>query len=642
MTRSLPLAAVALVAALAVEARAQAPAAGRDTLDWFHAPRIVVTANRGETPAAEVASSISAVDREQIERRRYRSALDALRDLPGVQVVGGGGAGGVTSVFLRGADSRHTLVLVDGVEMNDPSSPTGAYDFALLPAHDVERIEVLRGPQSTLYGSAATAGVIQVFTRGGGGPARMSLEAEAGSADARHFEASASGEAGPVRAFASASRRSAGGISATAPRLGGVEADGFESTSFAGRADWRAAEAAALGLVVRLRRDDVDLDQGGFAGADDPNFASRAEELSARLEGRLELLDGRWSQTLAATLARHDRSTRDEPDPARPEDRSTGAFDGARWRLEWLHRLELTGGRVSAGVETEVERARSRFESESAFGPFESVFPEESARTTGAWVQHEGRRGGTPLAWSVGARLDAHERFGTAATWRVAPVLSLGGQTRLRATWGTGFLAPTLFQLFDPQFGDPELDAEESRGWDAGLERDLFDGRARIAAAWFSTRFDDLIAFEFPDGYRNAGAARAEGVEATASAWPAESVRLAASYTHTRTEGPDGEELLRRPRHRAEVTLAWDPGAAALAVTARYVGDREDLDFSAFPAERVTLDAYTVVRVAAAWRIDPRLELFGRLENALDESYEEVLGFGAPGRALHLGLGVDL
>lgn len=642
MRRSLPFAAVALVAALAAEAPAQTPAAGRDTLAWFHAPRIVVTANRGETPTAAVASSISAVDREEIQRRRYRTVLEALRDLPGVHVARNGGAGGVTSVFLRGAESRHTLVLVDGVEVNDPVSPTGAYDFGLLPIHDVERIEVLRGPQSTLYGSAAMGGVIQVFTRRGDVPPRLSLVAEAGSAGARHLEATASGGVGAVRGFASGSRRTAGGVSATAPRLGGAEADGFESTSFAGRADWHPAGPSALGLVVRFRRDEVDLDQGGFAGGDDPNFAGEAEELSARLEGRVDLLEGRWSQTLAATLARHDRSTRDEPDADRPEDRSTGAFDAHRWKVEWLHRLALPGGRLTAGVETEEERARSRFESESAFGPFESVFPQESARTTGAFVQHEGGGSGDALAWSVGARWDTHERFGTAVTWRVAPALRLGPDTRLRATYGTGFMAPTLFQLFDPQFGDPALDPEQSRGWDVGLERELLEGRARIAATWFSTRFDDLIAFEFPDGYRNAETASANGLEAAASAWPAAALRLSASYTHTRTEGDDGEALLRRPRHGGELTLAWDPGAVGMSVTARFVGERQDLDFSAFPAARVTLDAFTLVRVAASWRLDSRLELLGRIENAFDEAYEEVLGFGAPGRALHLGLGIDL
>lgn len=616
-----------------------------DTLPWFHMPPLVVTATRGEAAAEEVGSAISVTGRAAIERREHRTALDVLREMPGVLVAQAGGPGAVGSIFLRGAGAHQTLVLIDGVEANDPSSPTGAYDFAGLAASDVERIEVLRGPQSTLYGSAAMGGVIHVITRRGGGPARAAFEAEGGSRSARRWAARAAGSAAGWSGYAGLERRRAEGASATAPRFGGRERDGTRSTAFAGRLE-RGGGASGVGLVVRFRQDETDLDQGGFAGGDDPNYVGDAEELTARVEGRASWFDGRWQPSLALTLAHHDRSTRDLPDGARPLDRSEGHFEGRRWRLEWLHRLDLAGGRTTVGAETEVERARSSFESEGEFGPFASELPEASARTTGVFVQHEGERAGR-LAWAVGGRVDDHEGFGTAVTWRVAPSWRLTPSIRLRGSWGTGFQAPTLFQLFDPQFGHAALDPEESRGWDAGVELDLLGGRGRLSATAFGTRFQEAIVFSFPDGYRNQGAASARGIEAAASVRPVEAVTVSGSWTWTRTAdesgGPeDGLDLIRRPRHAGQVTLAWDPGRLGLAITARHVGKREDVDFSLFPAGRVDLDAYTVVRIAASWRAGERLRVFGRAENLFDESFEEVLGFGSSRRAFHLGAGFDL
>lgn len=612
----------------------------RDTLEVIHVPPIVVTATRSETPAERVATDVAVVTREQIGTRRYPDALHALRDVPGLAVAQSGGFGGVASVFLRGAPAEHTLVLVDGVEVNDPSAPSGAYDFAHLAIEDVERIEVAKGPQSPLYGSAAMGGVIQVFTRSPGAPGG-SLTVEGGGFGTWRAAGSATGNGGPLRYRVTASHRSTDGISAAADRFGNDESDGDRSTTLSGTVDWSATEALDFNLVVRGVRSETDLDQDGRAG-DDPNFETDQEEAGARLLATLRAGD-RWEHRLALDVARHDRETIDLPDPARPETRFESDFEGRRWAAEWVARGPVGPGALTGGLEWEEQRAETGFSGAGPFGEFEGGLPEAAARTVGAFLQHQAAFGDR-LFVTAGGRVDDHDEFGAALTWRVAPTFSVPSTgTRLRATVGTGFKAPSLFQLFDPQFGNVDLDPEESFGWDAGVEQDLVDGRLRLGATVFGTDFEELVAFD-EDGFRNVRAARASGIEATLSAWPTDRVRVSAAYTFTDTEDEDDDEpLLRRPRHAADldVSTRFDGGGDA-TFGARWVGARDDLDFSVFPAERVGLDEYLLLRAATSWPIGSGLRVFGRVENLLDETYEEVLNFGTPGRAAYLGVKAEL
>lgn len=638
---ALRIAAAAAIVAALPPASGFAQDAGRDTLEVVHVPPIVVTATRTETPSREVASDVAVVTREEIERRRYVDAVDALRPVPGLAVARSGAFGGLASVFLRGAPAEHTLVLVDGVVVNDPAAPAGAYDFAHLGIEDVERIEVLKGPQSPLYGSAAMGGVIQVFTRPPAGSPRASMTVEGGAFGSWRASASAAGSAGRLRYVATAAHRATDGISAASERFGNDERDGDRRTALSGTVHWTPTDALDVRVVVRGRRSETDLDQDGRDG-DDPNFETDQEEATARLEAALRAGD-RWRHTFAVDLARHDRETVDRPDPARPSTRSESDFEGRRWSAEWLARAEVGTGVLASGLEWEEARAETAFAGAGPFGSFEGGLPEATARTVGGFVQHQASFADR-LFVTAGGRVDHHDQFGAAATWRLAPALVVTSTgTRLRATVGTGFKAPTLAQLFDPQFGNPELDPERSFGWDAGVEQDLADGRVRLGATVFGTEFEDLVGFDV-EGFRNVRAAATTGVEATLSAWPVARVGVTASYTFTDTEDEDaGEPLLRRPRHAAGLDLlGLFPGGGDASIGARWTGARDDLDFSTFPAERVALDAYLLVRASASWPVTDEVRVFGRVENLLDETYEEVLGFGTPGRAVYLGVSAGL
>ncbi|HET9581743.1 MAG TPA: TonB-dependent receptor [Gemmatimonadota bacterium] len=622
---------------LAPAARAQQDATATDTLDLFHAPPLVVTVDRVETPASQVGVTTTVITRAEIERAQYRTVAEALRHVPGVEIVQTGAFGGVTSAFLRGAGPEHTIVLLDGIELNDPSAPAGAYDLAGLLTDDVERIEIVRGPQSTLHGSHAMGGVIQVLTRVGSGPPQAAGRLEAGARGTLHASARVGGGQGALGWAIQAARRQTDGVSSAA---GGVERDAGESTGGSAVFEWRPTGPWSMRGTVRGRSGEAEIDQGGGPASDDPNFVSDASEVAGHVEAGFRSLGGRWEQSLGLALTRHARETRDHPDPARELTSSRGEFDGRRWKLAWRNDVRWGSHRVVAGIDHEVETAETSFVSDGEFGPFETAMPETSARTTGVFAEDLIALGDAAHL-AVGIRADDHSRFGGAVTYRVAPVLRVAPGLRLRGAVASGFRAPGLSQLLDPGFGNPELVDERSRGWEAGLETGRPDGPLQSAATWFDTRFDDLIVFD-GDALRNVREAETRGLELTAVVRPATSVALRGAYTFMEAEetaGPEaGTRLVRRPRHAADLRIDLARGRTDASLGLHWVGEREDLDFSTFPAARVTLDDYMTVRIAASWGWTGQLRVFGRVENLTDERYEEIHLFGTVGRAVHAGI----
>ncbi len=606
---------------------------------------VVVTATRVETPIEEIASSITVISSKEIERKQKTTVLKALRDIPGLDVVQTGGVGSQTSIFLRGANSEHTLVMIDGVEVNDPISPGRSYDFAHLTVDNIERIEIIRGPQSTLYGSDAIGGVVNIITKKGEGKPKFFLSAEGGSFTTFRETTGISGGNKWVNYSFAHSRFDTEGISAASKKDGNYERDGYENTSLSARLGFTPLDNLDIDFILRYINAKTDLDNFGGVGGDDPNYVQKSKQLLFKTQVGLSLFD-LWTQKLAFATTDNDRDVKNEKDHQHPFDSERGHYEGQLIKFDWQHNLQLhKTNELTLGFEYEEEEGKSRYNWESQWGPGESLFPEKTANTKGYYIQDQIK------LWerffgTFGIRIDDHSRFGTEATYRIAPAyLIKETDTKIKGTFGTGFKAPTLYQLFAPAtlwgpIGNKNLKPEKSRGWDFGIEQELLKKRVVLGATYFRNDFKDLIQFDWGQGYINVAKAKTEGVELFASAKPIDDLTLRINYTYTDTEDKTtGEALIRRPKNKIGFDLNYhflNNGNVNLGVI--YVGKRDDMDFSISPSRRVKLDQYTLVNLAASYDISKNFQLFGRVENLLDKEYEEAKGFGTPGLSFFGGI----
>jgi len=604
---------------------------------------IVVTASRIEESPKEVASSVTVITEKEIENRKARTVFEVLRSVPGLDVRQSGGPGKLTDIFIRGAKSEHTLVMIDGVEMNDPMSTGRGYDLSKLTVDNIERIEIVRGPQSTLYGSDAIGGVINIITKKGEGKPKFFFSGEGGSYHTYLGTVGLSGGTKLVNYSFGISHFDTKGFSAANKKYGNTEKDGHRNTSFSTRLGLTPIEPSEIDLILRYMDSKTDLDLGGGANKDDPNYVLELRELFLRTQGRLLLFDGLWEQKLGFSLADHDRDYRDKQDPLHPFDSSKGTYDGTMLKMDWQHNLFFhKTNTLTLGVEYEKEKGEFRYFSESMWGPYESVFPEKSASTKAFYFQDKLSYYESFFA-TLGLRVDDHSRFGSKATFRIAPsYLFKKTGTRIKGTYGTGFKAPTLYQLFAPAtawgpIGNPNLKPEKSKGWDGGFEQFLFGEKVSLGATYFRNDFKDLVDFDWVQGYINIDKARTEGVEFFISVCPIEDLTLSANYTYTDTEDKETKEkLLRRPRHKGGLNLGYrflDKGNINLNLI--YVGRRDD--FTPYP-KRGEVGGYTLVNLASSYDIHKNFQIFGRIENLFNKKYEDVWGYGTAGFSIFGGI----
>jgi vitamin B12 transporter len=635
---------VMLVAAAPAPVTAQESDAA-ESMERIEGPEVLVTANRLETPAGEVGSSQTVITREELDRLQRTTLYDVLRSVPGLNVAQSGGPGSPASVFIRGANSGQTLVLIDGVEVNDPISTTRSFNFADLTTDNIERVEIVRGPQSTLYGSDAIGGVINVITRKGVGAPGLSLSVEGGSFNSWRERLWSGGGTDTVNYSLGLSRQDSDGISAAAVDQGNSEEDGYENSSVSVRVGFTPVENFRVNVIARYTDSTTDLDNAGGAFGDDPNHIGEQTQLVFRAEAELKLLDDLWHQKLGVSITDIDRCFLNDFDPAHPADMSESTYNGSLFKIDWQHNLHFDEhNTLTLGLETEEEKGDSSFYSESEWGPYASVFEEQSARTNGYYLQDSFNLDDHWFT-TVGVRLDDHDRFGSEFTWRVTSAYLIPETgTTARGSVGTGFKAPSLFQLFS-EYGNLDLDPEESLGWDVGLEQADPGGYGSVGVTWFANDFDNLLDFDPVNFlYINIAEAKTQGLEVFTAMDVGENLDLSASYTFTDTEDQTtGDDLLRRARNKFGINANYRFLAKGnLNLDLVHVGKRFDNDFSTWPASVVELDAYLLANLAGSWNFSDHWQIFGRLENLLDEEYEEVVGYGTPGFAGYLGLKFSL
>jgi len=615
---------------------------------------VVVTGTQIAVPVSELPSAITVIEREDIDSRQITDVLQLLRTVPGLSVTQSGSRGGVTSVFPRGGNANFNLVLVDGVPVNDAG---GGYDFSDLTADNIERIEVIRGPQSALYGSNAIGSVIQIFTRRGHGPLQGDVSLTAGSFNTYEGH---------------------GTISGGTQRLGGSLGVGYVSTSgflpinndyrdltLSSSLDYQPIEALKLAFSARYSDSHFEFpteSAGDRLSPLDPDQFQDRQRLVASLR-TTHALTRWWEQVLLLGYHRRDSLFRDPFNPSIDFADSRTDSEEQRLFLNYVSNVSLpewsqVGTTWSLGIEAQGEtlHQRSTFDTTTT-----SVAPSRSQQGYYTQLFFNWRNTATLLA---GVRVEDSSVFGVDTNPRVAASYTLPWlMTKLRGGYATGIRAPSFIENFGTGspfvVGNPNLQPEQSVSWEVGVDQPFLGGRALLSATYFANAFQDLITFVGGPGpnFLNIQEAESSGIEAGFQVLLPWRLRLDGSYTFLETKViddggiggtffPPGQPLLRRPKHQGSVGLTYLGDRWTVAFIANVVGAAIDRDFSQPGSPRVTLPGHTKLDLAAAYTVVQdvggirSLRLQMRIDNLLDASYEEALGFSAPGISVRGGIAV--
>lgn len=582
---------------------------------------VVVTANRTPVPADHVGSSVSVVTREELQQRGITRVFDALKFVPGITVSRNGGVGGVSTVRMRGSSSGQVKVMVDGMPINDVSGVDASYDFNNLSVNGIDRIEVVRGPQSTLYGSDAIGGVINIITRKG--EDGKSRTAYAGGGSYNTYEAGA-------ELYDSNDKWQYGLAANYFQNDGWSHSDAGNERDGAENSNLNASLGYAFSDDLRV------LAQGGYsrlysefdpqATVDGPAYLEK-EVYTGQLKTEWQQNDA-WLHTLSLQAVETDRSF-DEPVGFY----RYSSFDATTLAAEYQSTITLAENQtLVAGLRTERQEAKG---TSTSFGTTStdfdgeldnhSIFAEYLVNLTEA----------TTL--TLGGRYDNHDIFGGHTTGRATLSHDLTDTTRLHASVGSGFKAPTLYQLYSA-FGTPTLDAEESLGFDAGVDQSFMDERLRLSVTGFYNDYDDLIDFDSVTfTYANIAEARAWGFENEAQFDVTDNWLVKAGYTYLNSEDKQTNRVLpRRPKHTFTFGSAYSfEQGANLGFDLRYLSRQLDSNFST-----ANTSTFTVVDLYGTYPITEKWELYGRVDNLFDRDYEEVNNFRATGLAGYGGVRV--
>ncbi len=626
----------------------------RDTL---RLPDLVATGTRLPARDGGIVTTQTVVDSVELSSRSLRYIADVLRDIPGAAIASFGPAGSQTSLFLRGGNSDYVKVLLDGVPLNQPG---GLFDFANLTTDNIQRVEVVRGPASVLYGADAMTGVVQLFTRRGQGRPTGYLRGLGGSQGSAQFDAGASGGSEKLSWSAEAGRVSSTGTYDFN--------NSYHNAVGSGRLGWNPATGTSLGLTARYEDGKYEFPTD-FAGVPvDSNQFNTNRMLTLGLDGSQRLGEkvdlrvlGSWNEIKAGF--------QNEPDS--PGDTSgfgyatTSNSDLARRGVDarlvvrpW-EPVILTGG---AAYEYESEDNESVSWSNFGTGAFPDSSSFDASRSTATGYLQAQAQLPSGIALNAGVRFDDNSAFGNFTTWRAGAAWDLASGLRIHGSVGTAYKAPKFRELFINipfEVGNPDLRPEESTTWEAGLEQ-RFGGAGSIGATYFDSRFSNLIQYDgsAPEGsptYYNLAAASARGVEVEGRLDAVRGLLVSAQYTYLFTDVTDagastsvafeeGQPLLRRPANSGRVRVAVDPiRQLRLGTNVNLVGPRDDVDFNAFPAVRVVLPGYGLVEFTAEADIirsangRSLLTLLGRVENAFDAEYQVVFGYPGRGRTILAG-----
>ncbi len=609
---------------------------------------VVISATKTPVASSALTQSVTVITGEELRARGVVSVAEALRGMPGIAVASNGSYGSLTSLFLRGGESRYTKFLIDGVPVN---AVGGYFDLSHLTTDNIERIEVVRGPASAVHGADAVSGAVQIFTRKGSGPGRVSSHLRAGTYGTVDAGLGAAGGSGRAGFSLYGARHSTDGILPFN--------NDYRNETVSGSARVLPDAATTLSLSARGTHAESHYPTDYAGNVVDSNAFRDQRRLTVSLDARRQLRPG---MELALVGGANDVTefTDDVTTTGTGSTRDRYTSVNRRRRAEARFALASAMGKLTVGAEYQAERERSS----SAAGPENGELSDYSSfagrRTTRAAYAEQLASVGR-LALTLGGRVDDPSDFGSAATYRVGTALRLRPGSILRGSLSTAYNAPAFYHLLDTDFttGNPSLSPERARNFEVGASQEVLGGLASVTASYFDQRFRELIDYvpggppDYVGTYANLRGASSKGFELQLSTAPRRGWSGSASLTLLKAVVSElgagyqggaqiGDELLRRPRKSASLSAGWTGSSGASAiVTARHIGKRPDLDFRAFPSARVTLPSATIADLAASLPVvrggRTPVALTLNVDNVFDKKYQEVFNFAAPGRRVLVG-----
>lgn len=589
---------------------------------------IIVTATRTETPVSQLPDSVTIISNEQIAQQKATTVFEALRSVPGLNIRKSGSIGRQTEMTIRGSSSSQVLVMIDGVQVNSPTQ--GFFDFANLTTDNVERIEVVRGPQSTLYGSDAMAGLINIVTKKGKGRPKFGIRSEFGTPERTYNEAiNSSGSIDKFHYSADVARIDSDGRGAD---------DDYDKTNISSRFGYEINEKTDIQATMRYNDSMVNIDDGAFRP--DPNRFSQNEDFNMNTVYNQSLTDW-WSHKLKFSFADTDLTSIDRPNPGTAETISSRfRLDTQIYTGDWQHTIKYRDiDTVAFGFEFENQSADNR--------TFDRVLINRG------WYFQNQLKLWDRFFFNAGVRIDDSGTFGK----DVNPKFSIAyllkeTDTKFKVNYGKGFRGPTLNQLFFPNFGDPTLKPEESESYDLGFEQYLLNDKFYFGVTYFNNRFSNLIRAVDTGGFvfraQNLGFVRTEGIEAEAVIKPFEGLTVRGTFTKTNTRDANHKELIRQPRKQGSVNINYGfLDKFNLNVDDTIVGNsREGTNGGGItPPGRPTIRTNTGIHkldAALTYDYSEHLQLYTRAENLLDIQYDEILGFRSAGAIFFFGINLSM
>jgi vitamin B12 transporter len=613
---------------------------------------VVISASKIPKPAATLTQAVTVINGDDLRARGVSRVTDALREVPGATLVQSGSAGAITSLFLRGGESRYTKVLIDGVPVN---ASGGSFDFSHLTTDNIDRIEIVRGPASVLYGADAVSGIVQIFTRKASGVSRASLGARGGTYHSFDVDADASG-GNPVGGYSiGAAHHSTSGILPFNNE--------YRNGTLSSALTFDRGSAGDATLSARYTNAEFHYPTDFTGQPVDSNSYRTQHRLTVGVDAGRNLTDYAQARIVAGTNEVSDL-TEDiavpfgGTDAAHSASRSHGYRRNAEARVSFFLPTTAT---LTVGANYEKEHEQSANGAGPVGGPETPTDSFDASRHTIAYYSELLGNPGERLSYTLSGRVDDNSDYHRFSTYRIGASAAVVPAIRLRASLSTAFNAPAFNELRPTLFtvGSPNLRPEQIRSAEVGIVTSFHPELVRLSASYFAQRFSDLIQFvngappDFKGSFANLTGATSNGYEAELAVTPSNVWRASASFSvmnprvsvvpagYPGTDRP-GDALLRRPSHSGALVLSYHkPASLSLGAAINYVGKRPDLDFNQFPSPRVTLPSYTKVDLSADLPLASigrgDLTLNARVENATNRRYEEVLNFAAPGRTILLG-----